>query len=180
MEFTILHAIQNLHNPLLDSIMVFLSTIANSGEVWIVIGILLLIFKKSRKTGVVVLLSLLFMLVTSNIVLKNVVMRDRPCWIDQTVQLLIDIPKDYSFPSGHTMAGFASATSIFFYHKRLGIAAYVLASSIAFSRLYLFVHFPTDILGGLIIGIALAFLARWIVEKIAGSIQQKNLKQTAE
>ena len=164
MEFDILYALQEIHNPILDCIMVFVSTITNHGELWIAIGLILLCFKSTRKTGFVVLTALLLMLIISNLILKNLIMRDRPCWIDTAVELLVKCPDSYSFPSGHTASGFAAAISILMYHKKGGILAVLLAATIAFSRMYLFVHFPTDILGGIIIGSMIAIAARWIVK----------------
>ena len=75
------------------------------------------------------------------------------------MQLLIPPLSDYSFPSGHTFASFASATALFLHHRKEGTAAYLLAAVIAFSRMYLYVHFPTDILAGIILGIASGFTA---------------------
>jgi undecaprenyl-diphosphatase len=91
-----------------------------------------------------------------NLAIKNLVCRARPCWIDPTVPLLVTVPADYSFPSGHSMNGFAAALTLFFHDKRLGIPALVLAAIIAFSRLYNFVHFPTDVFVGIAIGTVVA------------------------
>ena len=109
-----------------------------------------------------------------NIFLINLVARDRPCWIDPTIQLLVASPKDFSFPSGHTMASFEAAVSIFLYNRRWGAAAFVLAVLISFSRLYLFVHFPSDVLTGLVLGTVIAVAVHKIVE---WSVRQK--KETA-
>ena len=157
-ELQILHAIQTLHNPLLDGIMVLVSSLGNMGMVWVAISLLLLFRKKTRECGVMMLFSMLLCLILGNGVLKNAIGRSRPCWIDSSVRLLIDMPKDYSFPSGHTMHGFTAALMIWFYNRRVGAAALILAGLIAFSRLYLFVHYPTDILAGFCIGTAMAML----------------------
>ena len=101
-----------------------------------------------------------------NVIMKNVFARSRPCWIDDSVKMLIKIPKDYSFPSGHTSVSFAGAFAIFLYYKKAGIAAFVLASLIAFSRLYLFVHYPTDVAAGVLIGLLCAAASFFIVKKI--------------
>lgn len=170
MEFDILYALQEIHNPILDAIMVFVSTITNHGELWIAMGLLLLCIKQTRKTGFVVITALLLMLITNNLILKNLIMRDRPCWIDPTVELLVKCPDSYSFPSGHTASSFAAAVSILLYHKKGGILAVLFAAVIAFSRMYLFVHFPTDILGGIMIGSMIAIAARWIVEYVGRKI----------
>lgn len=100
-----------------------------------------------------------------NIILKHLVARSRPCWI-RAIDMLVAIPTDYSFPSGHSMASFASAVVLFQYDRRIGIPALILAALIALSRLYLYVHFPTDVLVGTLMGILFGILAPRIVEYI--------------
>ena len=110
------------------------------------------------------LVSIVIGAVIGNLILKNLIARDRPCWIDSQVVLLIENPKDYSFPSGHTLVSFEGAVSILLKNKRWGIAALVLACLIACSRLYLFVHFPTDVLFGAALGTVIAVLVGiWIL-----------------
>ena len=104
-------------------------------------------------------IALILDLILCNLVLKPLAARPRPCWIDEQVKLLVAAPKDYSFPPGHSAASFAAAVSIFVMHKKEGAAALILACLIAFSRLYLFVHFPTDVLAGIAVGFICAFLA---------------------
>ena len=156
MELSILHAIQSIHNPIFDKIMVFLSTAGNRGLIWILIALTFLCIKKYRKCGIVVTLSLLVAVLLGNTVLKNLFERARPCWVDTSVSLLVAKPKGFSFPSGHTFSSFAAATSIFIYHKEIGKIALFLAALIGFSRLYLFVHYPSDVLAGAILGILTA------------------------
>lgn len=158
MEFEILYAIQNLHTQLLDLIMITVSKIGNVGMVWIAMALALMLSAKSRRCGFLMLVSMAICLLFGNVFLKNLIARERPCWIDSSVPLLIPNPTDYSFPSGHTMHGFAAATVVFLHNRRAGILALCLAALIAFSRLYLFVHFPSDIVGGMIIGILVALL----------------------
>ena len=97
--------------------------------------------------------------VTGNLFLKNVIARSRPCWIEPQVPLLVPVPRDYSFPSGHTLVSFEGAVCMWCFDRRWGAPALVLAGLIGFSRMYLFVHFPTDILGGLVLGITNGWLA---------------------
>lgn len=167
-EFEILYFFQSLHNPWLDAFMTSVTRLGDSGIFWILTGIALFCFKRTRKTGFCVLLSLAGGLLVGNILLKNLVARERPCWLDPSIRLLIENPHDFSFPSGHTMASFEGAVSIFFYHRRWGIAALVLAALIAVSRLYLFVHFPTDVLAGFILGIAIAAAVHFVTEHFWG------------
>jgi len=114
-----------------------------------------------------------------------VVGRARPSWIDETVKLIIENPHDFSFPSGHTQASFAAAVAFWAYMKKwggawtlAGVASVVLAALIAFSRMYLFVHFPTDILAGLALGILFAYIscpiAHWLLRKAKKMMKQKT------
>ena len=156
MEFQILYAINKLHNIILDNVMVIITKIGNAGWFWIVLAVILMAYKKTRKCGILMLISLLTGLLIGNVALKNIIARQRPCWIDPNIILLIPNPTDFSFPSGHTLASFEAATMIFLHNKKYGTLALGLAILIAFSRLYLFVHFPTDILGGAILGTAIS------------------------
>lgn len=175
-EFSFLYFLQGLHNPVLDKIMVFISSLGNDGLLWIGLAVLLVFFKKYRKCAISICISLILMELTGNVILKELIMRERPCWIDPTVELLIKAPSSYSFPSGHTFAGFASAVTVFLNHKKEGIAAMVVAALIAFSRMYLFVHFPTDILGGMVFGIGVAVLTYFIVHRWAPKLLKKENK----
>lgn len=171
-EFGILYFLQSLHTPWLDVFMKEITGLGDSGIFWIITGIVLLCFKKTRIIGFCVILSLAVGFLMGNMILKNLVARERPCWIDTSIPLLIRNPKDYSFPSGHTLSSFEGAVSIWLYNRKWGTAALILAALISFSRLYLFVHFPTDVLGGLFMGILIAVLVHWAVER--GRISEKN------
>lgn len=165
MEFSILYGVQELHSPVLDEIMVFITSLGNAGWFWILLGAALLLTPKTRKTGLAVLISLAAGFIIGNMFLKNIIARPRPCWLDTAVPLLIENPQDYSFPSGHSLASFEAAVSIFLFHKKWGLAAIVLAALIAFSRLYLFVHFPADVLAGILLGTGIAFAVHRILKK---------------
>ena len=165
LEFSILYFIQGLHTPFLDRFMTAVTSLGDKGWFFIVLGIILFCFKRTRKMGAAVLLSLAAGGLIGNVVLKNLVMRDRPCWIDESVRLLIQNPKDFSFPSGHTLASFETAVSIFLYNRKWGVPVIVLASVIALSRLYLFVHFPTDVLSGMALGIFIGWYVHRTIEK---------------
>ena len=104
--------------------------------------------------------------IIGNGILKNLVRRSRPCWIDTTIPLLIANPTDFSFPSGHTLASFEAAVMIFLHNKKFGIPALLLAMLIGFSRLYLFVHFPTDVLGGAILGTIISVCTYYIYNRV--------------
>lgn len=158
MELQFLYALQELHNPILDKIMIFITNLGNAGIFWICLGLLLLAIPKTRKCGGCMLLAMALTFILGNLILKNVIARPRPFSIATEVGLKIPRPGEYSFPSGHTMNAFSGATTIFLFYKNPGVIALVLAAMIAFSRMYLFVHYPTDILGGMVLGIVDALL----------------------
>lgn len=164
-EYIILDWLQGMHSPMGDALMKGVSTLGNAGFLWILLGAVFLFFKKTRSWGILVLLALLIDFISCNVFLKNLIARDRPCWIYPEVPMLVAVPEDYSFPSGHTMAAFAASAALFFKDKIWGTAALVLAAVMGISRLYLFVHWPTDVLAGMILGVGCAFLAREILTK---------------
>lgn len=163
MELQILHGIQGLRNEWLDVLMVFLSTLGDGGIFWIVLALILIILPRTRKCGVSILLAMALTHLIGNMFLKNLIARPRPCHVDTSVKMLIPCPTSFSFPSGHTANGFAAAVSIFLNYRKPGIGALVLAATIAFSRMYLFAHYPTDILGGLVLGTLDACLIAWCI-----------------
>lgn len=165
MELQILHWIQSIHQDWLTPVMIFLSRIGEAGIIWILISICLTFMPKTRRCGLTMMAAMAFSFLLGNIILKNVIARPRPFITDTSVILLVPPPGEYSFPSGHTLNGFTAAVTVFCYHKRAGIAALALAAAIAFSRMYLFVHYPTDILGGLALGVADACLVVFLVKK---------------
>jgi len=156
-DFNILEYIRaNMTSEFLDKIMPFITILGSGGFIWIIIAFIFIVKKKFRKDGFLLICSLLFCLLIGNLTLKPLVARIRPCDINTAVTLLIERPTDFSFPSGHTMTSFASTLVIFNANKKMGFAALVLASLIAFSRLYLYVHFPSDIIAGLAIGLLIS------------------------
>lgn len=174
MEFEILYFLQGLHQPFLDRLMTGISFLGNAGWFWIVLTAVFLFIPRYRVCGVTMAVALILDLLICNVGLKNLVARERPCWIDPSVQLLIPSPEDFSFPSGHSAASFAAASAIALHHRKEGAAALILAALIAFSRLYLFVHFPTDVVGGCLVGTACAVLAYFTVKAVGKRIQKKR------
>ena len=164
MELQFLYYLQSLHTPALDSFMttVFSTLVGSKGEIWIILGILLIVFPKTRKTGVLVLASYIVAYFIGDGILKNLIARPRPCTVDETVELLVSRSTSYSCPSVHSMLAFASASAIAYNHRKAGIAAMIFALLIGFSRLYFFVHYPTDVLLGAILGALIGFTISYL------------------
>lgn len=159
LDFSVLYAIQDaLRCGFFDFLMPKITWLGNGGLIWILAAAVLLCIRKRRRYGVLLLIGLALGLLIGNIILKNAAARPRPCWLDPTVQLLIRAPRDYSFPSGHTMASVIGATVLTGADRRFAPVAIPLAALIAFSRLYLFVHFPSDVLAAVVIGLAIGGL----------------------
>ena len=149
----------NLRTEFLDAAMPFVTALGNAGLIWLIAGITLICIKKYRLTGFAVLTCLVLYALIGTFGLKPLIARLRPSDLNPDMVLLIPRPTDYSFPSGHTAASFAAATAMLWNHKRLGACAMLLAAAIAFSRLYLYVHYPTDILAGILLGIGIGAAA---------------------
>ena len=175
-EFQILDWIASLHNGFLDSVLPVISAFGDKGIGWIILSLILLCFPKYRKAGLAMALALIFCLIIGNMTLKPLIARPRPYSYFPEMQLLIPPLEDFSFPSGHTFASFASATALFLFHRKEGIAAGILAAVIAFSRMYFYVHFPTDILAGIILGIASGFTAFKLISWYQNRYQPRWLK----
>lgn len=150
----------------LDSFMMAVTSLGNGGILWIALAAVLLIFKKSRKYGLMMALALILGALICNVTLKPLVARIRPYELAESVKLLISAPADYSFPSGHTTASFAAASSLFISGAKGRYAVLLLAVLIAFSRLYLYVHYPTDVLAGMMIGIFCGWLSCSVVGRV--------------
>ena len=177
-DFSVLYFIQeHICNPFLDVVSVFLSKAFNGGIAWIVLCALLLIFRKTRYMGIVAITALALALLIGELGLKNVICRPRPCHIDPSISLLVKTPSSYSCPSGHTGSSFAAATALFLCNKKWGIPALVMAVIIGLSRMYLFVHFPTDVLFGAVVGIVGGILAYLIYKKVGLKEKFEKVKQ---
>ena len=148
----------NLHCPAADFFFSAITYLGEAGALWLCAAVILLFFKKTRTTGILVLAAMLLTFVTSELPMKNLICRPRPCHTFPDVSLLIARPHSFSFPSGHSASSFAAAVMIFLRHKKQAWPALLLAAAIAFSRVYLFVHYPTDILAGALLGTLFAVL----------------------
>lgn len=158
-DFSILYFIQdNIRCAFLDVVLPFLTNLCNNGEIWIVCGIVLLFFKKYRRYGIFVLVALLLGALVGNEIIKPLVGRIRPCnSVSILPEMLVKVPTSFSFPSGHTVSSVVSATVITRANKKFGFVAIPVAILIAFSRLYVFVHYPSDVLVGAILGFVIGY-----------------------
>lgn len=168
---TVLRFIQaHCHNTVTDAIFPAVTYLGEGGLFWILLSLLLILLGKKRNwraTGIVMLSAMLLGLLIGEVTLKNIVCRPRP-FMEYTPgpELLIPPPDGYSFPSGHSCASFAAATAIFLRDKRFGAAAFVLAGLIAFSRVFLFVHYPTDVLAGALLGVVCAIVVHIVYGRL--------------
>ncbi len=156
----ILLMIQNhLRTEWLTPAMKFITTLGNQGILWIVLSVLLLIPRRTRRIGFLSLLALAITFCIVNLGLKNTVDRVRPYETVAGLHRLISRQKDWSFPSGHAAASFAAGVMIFKGTRRwFGVPCLALAFLIAFSRLYVGVHYPSDVIAGALIGTLVSVL----------------------
>ena len=156
-----------VRNAILDPIMKVITTLGNAGILWIILTICLLIPRKTRKIGWMSACALLFSLLINNILLKNLVARVRPYNAIEGLIPIVKKPSEFSFPSGHAGSSFASACVLYRkLPKKFGIPILVLAILISFSRLYVGVHYPTDVLAGAISGIICSYLGEGLINLI--------------
>ena len=162
-DLAILYFINNhCRCPILDKAMPMITSLGNKAFIWIVIAIILMFNKKYRNAGIMVICAMLLGSLLGDCIIKNAIHRARPYEHLSTIKLLIAKQLTYSFPSGHTVYSFAAFGILMKKLPKYRFYALAMALIIAFSRMYLFVHYPTDILGGIIVGL----LSAWIVLKV--------------
>lgn len=156
----------NMHGNIMDKVMVIITSLGNGGAIWIIICGALIINKKYRKIGIMALGALILSAILGEGILKHVVQRIRPSADIPVINMLITKPLSYSFPSGHSASSFAVAGVLSKYFKKYAPGFLGLASLIAFSRLYLYVHYPTDVIAGMILGLICCRIIIYVFSKM--------------
>ena len=168
----------NLKSSVMDTVMPIITVFGDAGIFWMVVSALLFIFPKTRRTGLSMAIAMMIGLIVCNVTLKPLVARIRPydlqAELGVTIQLLGERMHDFSFPSGHTIASFEAAVVMLRNSKKMGIPAMILAVIIAFSRLYLYVHYPTDVIFSVFAGILFAFIGDAIAAKVAPKLAPRK------
>lgn len=157
-----------LRTPILDSIMVFYTSLGNGGWIFILLGAVMLLFRATRKAGASSLTAMVLGLLVTNLTLKPLVSRARPWMVMENFTTLVTSSDMNSFPSGHTTAAFAFAVAlcVALPRKWAKAAALIAAALMGFSRLYVGVHFPTDVLAGALVGTVCGLVGAWLVQWI--------------
>ncbi len=168
-DFAVLNWIQNnIASPFFNTFFELVTHLGDGAYFWFAIALVSLFFKKTRKMGICMVLAIIFGSLMCNVTIKPLVARPRPFTYPQAMlgvtDLLIKKPSEFSFPSGHTTSCFAAATAILLYNKKWGIGALIIAALVGLSRMYLYVHFPTDVLAGVIVGCIAGILACTVIK----------------
>lgn len=182
-DLSVFEWVQTIQGGFLDRLMVIITTLGEGGIIFIAVGLALLCTKKYRKAGVAILVALLVMEVGNNLILKTLFARPRPFNLDVTQYAwwheiykfpeLVKRPTSYSFPSGHTSSAFAAGIALLWYNKKFGIPLTVFAAVMGFTRIYVEVHYCTDVLFGALVGIIYALVGILIVNKVYPIVMPK-------
>ena len=165
---------EHLRSAIGNAVMVFITHLGDGGWLWIAIGVLLLLFKKTRVAGFSVLISLAINALFTNVTLKDLIARPRPFHVSDAIMPLIAHPSSFSFPSGHTSGSLTAAFALYkTMPRKVGVPAVILAALIGVSRIYVGVHYPTDVLGGLAVAIVSSIWGCFLVKYAVGKINKK-------
>ncbi len=163
MEKFILDFIAKFQNTFLDHMSIAFNLLGSGGAVFVTIGLVLIFNKKTRKMGIHIVISLIMCLILGNLLLKPTIGRIRP-YARFNTPIIVEPLKDFSFPSGHTYSAFATAFSIKHYDSELGVFMIFVGVLMAFTRLYLYVHYPTDVMAGAVLGYICSKIAELILK----------------
>lgn len=179
-DLPILEWIQaNMQSVFMDKFMPFITLFGEAGIFWMVLSALFLLFPKTRKMGLGMALAMAMGLLVCNVTLKPLIARPRPydfqlSQFGKVIPLLIEAQHDFSFPSGHTIACFEASVVMLKNNKLLGVPAFILGLLVSFSRMYLYVHYPTDVLVSVILGTLFAFIGDALAAKIAPKLKPRK------
>lgn len=181
-DFSILNFIQQCRTEALDDIFTFITHMGDSGAIWILISVVMLFLPDWRKTGIRTLITMAAASIIFTLIMKELVGRERPfnnpMGLLGADNLIISIPFGrYSFPSGHTLTSFAASGCIFLTNKKFGAVCMTMATLISFSRIYLYVHFPSDIIFGAIFGILSALAVKCFEDKLSARLRTRDTKE---
>ena len=176
LELAVLDWLQlHLRCDLLDALLPPITHLSDHGEIWILLAAVLLLRRKTRSSGLAVSGALVLDVLACNVILKPLFGRIRPFVVHPVVELLVEPPLDASFPSGHTAASFAAVFALLAMKNPQWKPALALAVVIAFSRLYLYVHWPSDVLGGILVGAAAGFGSVWLLRRFCRKFREGTL-----
>ena len=176
-ELELLHKIEEGASAAGSVFWTVVTSFGDAGLFWILLSLTLLLFPKTRKAGLSMGLALLLGVILGNGILKNLIARPRPYHLDPTLNHRLawgEMSTDFSFPSGHTLASFEGAFALFLHHKKWGVAALVLAFFVSLSRLFLLVHYPSDLIFGALMGIFLGFVATKSISLLWKKFEKEN------
>jgi len=168
----------NMKSGIMDTVMPIITMLGDEGIFWIAWAVLLLFFPKTRKIGLGMGFAMMIGLLVCNVTLKPLIARTRPYDLQAEMGIMIPLlterMHDFSFPSGHTIASFEACTVLLKNSRKMGIPAVILAVLISFSRLYLYVHYPTDVLFSVVAGIIFGLIGNALAQKIKFSSAKKG------
>lgn len=184
-DLSIFEWIQTVQGTFLDKIMIAITTLGEGGIIFILLALALICTKKYRKAGVAVLVALVVMEIGNNLILKEIFARPRPfnlaeidpvkyAWWAEAYRFpgLVSEPSSYSFPSGHTSSAFAAAIAVLWYDRKIGIPTTVFAFIMGFTRIYVEVHYPTDVLFGAVFGVVYALIGVLIMKALYPQLEK--------
>lgn len=180
-DWAILNFIEeHMHSGVCDAIFKNITHLGDGGILWIIVAIALMLFRRTRYIGIAVAVSLALNSIICLGILKPAFARLRPFMLDSGIDLILHAPTDFSFPSGHTASSFSAAVTLLLYNRKYGVLSLIAAALIAFSRLYLMVHFPSDVIAGIALGALTGAAAFIVTQKLEAFILSRSKKRGAD
>ena len=180
-DWAILNFIEeHMHSGVCDAIFKNITHLGDGGILWIIVAIALMLFRRTRYIGIAVAVSLALNSIICLGILKPAFARLRPFMLDSGIDLILHAPTDFSFPSGHTASSFSAAVTLLLYNRKYGVLSLIAAALIAFSRLYLMVHCPSDVIAGIALGALTGAAAFIVTQKLEAFILSRSKKRGAD